>query len=46
MKYAITDEWMKCTLFSDVHSTAQCFFQIREQSAGKPRRRMRAGLDQ
>ncbi len=45
MKHAVSDEWMKCILFSDVHSTAQCFFQISKESAGKPRRRVRAGLD-
>ncbi len=46
MKHAVSDEWMKSTLFSDVNSAAQYFFQIREQSPWKPRRRVRAALDQ
>ena len=46
MKDAVSDQWMKSALFSDVHSTAQFFFQIDKQSPGEPRRRTRASLDQ
>jgi len=46
MKHAVTDEWMKRALFSDVHSPAQFFFQIDQQPPREPRRRARTGLDQ
>ena len=46
VKHAVPNERMESTLFSDVHSTAEFLFQIDKQSAGEPRRRTRAGLDQ
>jgi hypothetical protein len=46
MKDAVPNEWMKSALFSDVHPTAQCFFQTDKQSPGEPRRREWTGLDQ
>jgi len=46
MKDAVPDEWVKSTLFSDIHSPAQFFFQIGKQSPGKPRRGARTGIDQ
>ena len=46
MKHAVPNEWMKGALFSDIHSTAQLFFQIDKQSPREPRRRTWTGLDQ
>jgi hypothetical protein len=46
MKHAVSNDWMKGALFRDIHSAAQFFFQIDEQSPGEPRRRTRAGFDQ
>jgi hypothetical protein len=46
MKHAVSDQWMKGTLFSDIYSTAQFFFQIDKQSPREPRRRMWAGINQ
>jgi hypothetical protein len=46
MKDAVPNKWMKSTLFSDIHFTAQFFFQIDKQPTWEPGRRTRTGLDQ
>src|ERR1039458_99651 len=46
MKHAVSNQWMKGTLLCDVHSAAQFFFQIDQQSSGEPRRCTRTSLDQ
>ena len=45
MKYAVPDQWMKSTLFGDVHSAAELFLKIDKQSPWEPRRAW-TGLDQ
>src|ERR1019366_9113759 len=46
VKHVVSNEWVKSTLFSDVHSTAQFLFQIEKQPTREPRRRTRTGLNQ
>ena len=46
MKHSLANEWVKRTLFSDIHFAPQFLFQIDEQPAWEPRRRAWTGLDQ
>ena len=46
MKHAVPDERMKSILLSEVHSSAQFFFQVEQHASREPRRRPRTGLDQ
>ena len=46
MQHAIPDQWMERTLFGDIHSSTQFFFQIDQQTSREPRWCPRAGVDQ